>query len=175
MVRIRRQSVPIVVALLLALVTALVMAMVQVPSATAADGADRTADYVTNVDFERTSGKAASEPLSADESISLKIDFSAEKYQNDPDKSVKPGDYLLFQLPGWLQTVSEPVNLANDTGDVLLECEKASGDKAVKCVFTDYVREHSQDVRGEYTMLVYGVEGQEFNPRTFEIGPRAGL
>ncbi|MCK7643220.1 DUF5979 domain-containing protein [Corynebacterium sp. CCM 8835] len=169
--QLRGRPLPIVMLATLASVLALILAFISVPTAGAETGSDRTADYVTSVNFTRSSGKRASEPLRSDEALTLSIDFSAKEFQDDPDKAVQPGDYLVFELPGWLHTVSKAVNLTDASGDVVLECENADDDHAVRCVFTDFVTKNSQDVGGHYDMLVYGVANEEITPWSFDIGP----
>ena len=161
---------PIVILVTLVSVLALVLVYISAPTASAETGSDRTADYVTGVDFTRTSGIPASEPLRSDEALTLSIGFNAEAFQDDPEKAVQPGDYLVFNLPGWLHTVSDAVDLTNATDDVVLECENADDEHAVTCVFTDFVEKNSQDVGGRYTMLVYGVADTKIIPRSFDIG-----
>ncbi|WP_336244341.1 Ig-like domain-containing protein [Corynebacterium meridianum] len=98
------------------------------------------------------------------------MEFSAKDSQDDPDKVVQPGDHLVFNLPGWLHTISNAVDLTNATDDVVLKCENAADAHAVTCVFTDFAETNSQDVGGRYTMLVYGVADTKIIPRSFNIG-----
>ncbi|MBI8990189.1 hypothetical protein [Corynebacterium meridianum] len=65
----RGRPLSIVILVTLVSVLALALTFISAPTTNAETGSDRTADYVTSVDFTRTSGTAASEPLRSDEAL----------------------------------------------------------------------------------------------------------